>query len=74
MDRAHRLEERLADVEYLDRAVIELRPDLALGDVGSDRTGMITPSVPNSQPCGMFRNSQGAVSGPSAAPKSRQVE
>src|SRR5262249_33816701 len=32
MDRARRLEERLADIEYLDRAIVELRPDLALGD------------------------------------------
>src|SRR5579883_99609 len=34
MDGAHRLEEGLADVEYLNRAVVELRLDLALGDVG----------------------------------------
>ena len=33
-------EERLADLEGLDRTAAELRADLALGDVGGDRARM----------------------------------
>ena len=37
---ARRLEERLADLERLDRTAGELRADFALGDIGGDRAGM----------------------------------
>ena len=40
MRRARRLEERLSDLEGLDRAAAQLRTDFALGDIGGDRAGV----------------------------------
>ena len=40
MRRLGRLEERLTDLEGLDRTSAELRADFTLGDIGGDRAGM----------------------------------
>jgi len=41
MGGTRRLEERLADLEDLDRAAGKLRADFALGDIGGDGAGML---------------------------------
>src|SRR4051794_27909633 len=52
MYRAQRFEERLTDIEYLHRAVVQLRPDLALGDIGRDDAAMTVRRREAARPVG----------------------